>query len=182
MSRNQPWSESDLEAAKQRMMVRGSVIVRHNAKTVRSADCSNTTPAGVIAGAIPAPSPIFPCRFLLRLQMCSGKNRVMKTKSGHHYPGKRFVAWRAEAMRQLSEQAPINKPTQGMPVTMTIEYWPGDVRTRDVTGMQDALFYLVVHAGIIEDDGLIFDCHFLRKSLDRKCPRVVVTIAEWKGE
>lgn len=134
------------------------------------------------AGSNPALSPLFSCRFSLRLQMCSGKNRVIKTKSGRHYPGTRFVAWRAEAMRQLSAQAPLTKPTQGMPVSMTIDYWPGDLRTRDVTGIEDALFYLVVHAGILENDGLIYECHFLRKPLDRKCPRVVVTIAEWKGE
>ena len=111
--------------------------------------------------------------------LCSGKNAVKITRSGHHYPGKRFKAWRDEAMLQLKSQVIHNKLTPGCPVHLKVEHWPGDARTRDVSGMTDALFHLLVYAGVLEDDGLVFDLTWRRQPVNRKFPKVVMTITEW---
>ncbi len=103
----------------------------------------------------------FPITIALVGQHISGKNRVGIRRDGHHYPRKQFINWRAQAYLQVLEQ--IDKPPRiEQPVVLKCWYWPGDQRTRDVTGMLDALFYLLVYAGILKNDGLIWDCRWSR--------------------
>lgn len=119
-------------------------------------------------------------------QIPSGKTSGVKqgfTKSGklYRYPNARFKDWREDALCQILAQGIYKKPPLGMPVTLKVEYWPGDRRTRDVPGMQDALFHLIVKAGILQDDGLIYDCHWLRQPMNRQFPKTILTIHEWSG-
>ena len=51
-------------------------------------------------------------------------------------------------------------------------YTPGDLRTRDVTGMADALFSLLAYVGAVKDDGLIRELHWTEEALNRQEPRV----------
>ena len=116
-------------------------------------------------------------------QLCSGKNAIQTTRTGHRYPGARFKSWREEACAQLLPQVIRRQtPTPGMPVTLTVTYWPGDVRVRDVSGMLDALMSLLVWVGVLQDDGLIWDVVWKRQGVNRKFPKVIMEVTEWQGD
>ena len=121
--------------------------------------------------------------FVLNGQMPSGKNAVRITRTGHRYPDKRFVAWREDALDQLRK--PVARYAQEgacLPLQSTIalecEYTPGDRRTRDVPGMLDALLHLIVKAGLLTDDGLVWAVTWRRMEMDRKQPGLRFTITQ----
>jgi hypothetical protein len=60
-----------------------------------------------------------------------------------------------------------------------VEYWPGDHRTRDVSGQLDALFYLLVYAKVLKDDGLIWDVVWKRHAINKQFPKVVMEITPY---
>jgi len=62
------------------------------------------------------------------------------------------------------------------PVRLTCDYWPGDQRTRDVSGQLDALFHLLVYAKVLKDDGLVHDVIWRRHETNKKFPKVVMEI------
>ena len=109
-------------------------------------------------------------------QLCSGKNAIGITRTGHHYPNKRFADWRADALTQLKAQRHIPTKTIDYPVHLTVQYWAGDRRTRDVTGMADALFHLLMYAKILKDDGLVRDLTWRWCGVNRDCPKVELTL------
>ena len=125
-----------------------------------------------------APSPIFPLTIAVTGQMISGKNRVRIRRDGHHYPEKQFINWRAKSYLEVLEQTEHKQVTINTPVMLKCWYWPSDERTRDVTGMLDALFYLLVYAGVLKNDGLIYDCYWYRYPRT-KYPKVVMEITPW---
>ena len=115
----------------------------------------------------------------ISIQMCSGKNAIRTTRTGQRYPGKRFKVWREEATKQLRGQIGSNyhlpyKQRCGFDV----DYTPGDKRTRDVPGMADALFSLLVYAGVVKDDGLIRNMSWRELPMNRKEPYVRMVIEE----
>ena len=109
-------------------------------------------------------------------QLPSGKNAVGITRTGHHYPNKRFAAWRADAVVQLRALKAIPKTPIDYPVHLTVQYWPGDRRTRDVSGMLDALFHLLMYSKIIHDDGLIRDVTWRWQGVNKACPKVALVL------
>ena len=130
------------------------------------------------AGSNPAPSPSLSYRLLLIGQIVSGKNRVRIRRDGHHYPENRFLNWRSQAFCQILDQGQWGKPTITVPVMLTCDYWPGDHRTRDVSGMLDALFHLLVYAKILKDDGLIYSVSWRRHAVT-KIPSVTLAVEAW---
>ncbi len=94
------------------------------------------------------------------------------------HPDRRFFTWRDDAMKQLLPQ--VVKWRSMLPLTtpmmMYVAYWPGDHRTRDRSGMLDALFHLFERAGIIANDRLIEDPLWRTMPLDKKHPRVVIVL------
>lgn len=114
--------------------------------------------------------------FTLFGQLTSGKNAVGITRTGHHYPNKRFADWRADAVQQLKALRLVPKHPIDFPIHLSVQYWPGDRRTRDVSGMLDALFHLFMHAGIITDDGLIRDVTWRWQGVNKECPKVEVIL------
>lgn len=141
--------------------------------------CTLAQPGKRDAGSNPAPSPLM---LALTGQLVSGKNQVqLSFKHGkvHKYPNKTFTNWRALAYTQLLEQVSrcaTRIPTITVPVRLTVEYWPGDERTRDVSGQLDALFHLLVYAKVLKDDGLVHDVIWKRQGLNRKFPKVVMQL------
>ena len=113
--------------------------------------------------------------------MVSGKNQIrIAVKQGkiQKYPDKTFTNWRARSYVQILEQANWGSRTMmTCPVNLTVDYWPGDKRTRDITGMADALFHLLVYAKVLKDDGLIRGLVWREHDLNRKFPKVVMEIA-----
>lgn len=118
--------------------------------------------------------------FVIKGQIKSGKNNMMITRNGLHYPKPGFVIWRTEVLAQIAYKAievdnvndvPINKPC-----ALHVNYWKGDERRRDVSGMLDALFHCFEKAGIVTDDKLFVDVDWSLMGLDRDNPRVEVMI------
>ena len=117
-------------------------------------------------------------------QCPSGKNAMLiNPRTGHHYPGKRFAAWREGALWELKPQTkgldwlPIDEP-----VTVFIRYWAKDKRRRDAPGIIDALWHLLEKAEVVTDDtylgGLGASLRYEFMEIDRKNPRVRIDIVK----
>lgn len=132
------------------------------------------------AGARPAPSPTI--TYILTGQCPSGKNQVqMLWRNGkvHRYPNKTFTNWRAQAYIQILEQRPPGPHlVQVKPVRLTCLYTPSDRITRDVSGQLDAVFSLLVYAKVLKDDGLVHDVIWHREAMNRKAPKLTLTLLE----
>lgn len=149
-----------------------------------------SVPEGLsVAGANPAPPPIkreyrskLPRELVIVGQMPSGKTSGVKegyTKTGkkYRYPNARFKAWRELAVGDLLKQwkdVPVTEP-----VRLYCQYWPGDRRTRDVPGIEDAMLHALVKAGVLKDDGLAYDILWYRQPMNRKGAKVLITVQEW---
>lgn len=118
-------------------------------------------------------------KFTLKGQMPSGKNAVIVTRTGKRFPGKRFKMWRDDAARQIYMQLGTHiEPLTHKPLAMMVVYTPGDLRTRDVSGLIDALFSILGYCGIVEDDGQIRFVTWGERPLDRDRPGVTVELSE----
>ena len=100
-------------------------------------------------------------KLILTEQIPSGKNAMGVRRDGRHYPNARFESWRSIAVCELMKQKvklPLMQHMQ-LPllgdVTVTISYRPFDNTVRDLPGMLDALWHLLTHAQIIQNDGQI---------------------------
>lgn len=114
-------------------------------------------------------------------QLPSGKNQVQLLFRGGKvvkYPNKTFQNWRRSAAQEILTQGPPKTPIAS-PVAIVFDYWPGDKRTRDVPGMLDALFHLLVYAKVLKDDGLIYNVTWTRHEVNRPFPKVVMEIESW---
>ncbi len=169
--------------------VRGSVGTRpssqlHEARTERdylTLEAGSKT-GKPVAGSNPAPSPkreFDSAELVLVGQIKSGKNRILITRTGHRYPPKEFQVWRDAMVLDFAKQ--WKRPAITDPVRLHCQYWPGDRRTRDVSGMEDALFHVLVRAGVLKDDGLVWDCLWFRQPMNRKGPKVLITITSWSA-
>lgn len=127
-------------------------------------------------------------RLELHGQLPSGKNQVgiqyeppvvpLAPATVRHHPNARFERWRRDAERQLLMQIGLWRTALpiAVPMLMYLWYWPGDRRTRDRSGMLDALFHLLEHAGIIANDRLIEDPLWRTMPWDKKHPRAVIVL------
>jgi len=121
---------------------------------------------------------------VLKGQLPSGKNQIKLCVRGgkiHKYPDARFILWREDVLNQIVAQRGT-KPTAAMPVVLRVEYTPGDRRVRDVSGILDAIFHVLAKAGTIDDDGLIWDVHWLRRPMKKDAPGAIITLTEYAGE
>lgn len=121
--------------------------------------------------------------FRLSGQIPSGKNAVVVTRTGLRFPAKRFKLWREEVMKQLSPQvSAYAQEVACLPLESTItlecEYTPGDARVRDVDGMLGALLHVIVKAGLLVDDGLVWAVTWKRNEMDRQKPGLRFTISQ----
>lgn len=119
--------------------------------------------------------------FTLTGPLVSGKNQIqLSYRHGRifKYPNKRFVAWRTSAAEQL---LPLKRtstwPLHGR-VKLTVRYTPGDAIRRDLTGMLDALFHLLEHVGIVENDYQIQCVEWHDAAMQRNHGKVEVQIGE----
>ena len=111
-------------------------------------------------------------KFTLLGQLPSGKNAVKITRTGHRYPGKRFALWRENAQFMVPKQTlPYDEPLR-----ITVEYYHGDLRRRDVPGMLDAILHLLEHGKFLTDDKHIVECMWTHRGLDRGLPRAEIKI------
>lgn len=119
--------------------------------------------------------------FTLSGQLPSGKNSVVVTRTGHRFPAKRFQDWRTQALTQLQAQCDgIPQPIRHK-LHLAVRYTPGDLRTRDVAGMMDAICHLLERSGLIENDGQIRECSWYENEMDRKQPSAMVSLVSLEG-
>lgn len=98
------------------------------------------------------------------------------TRTGLHYPNPAFSKWRSDMARQITAQlATITALT--VPVKAGIEYWPGDLRRRDVPAILDALWHLLEFCRILKDDALIQAVDYKQMPLDRTNPRCSILLS-----
>ena len=119
--------------------------------------------------------------FLLSGKLPSGKNQIQTAyRNGRvlRYPNKRFKLWRDTSMKQLLEQHCLRQ--KGWPIRtpcgLVVDYVPGDARTRDLSGMLDALFHLLEKAGLVANDGLIQQCKWTTFPMEKGRARAIVTV------
>lgn len=93
--------------------------------------------------------------FSLTAQLPSGKNQIqISARYGRivKYPNARFVKWRAEATTEIARQLPLGWVPITKDLCLTVSYRPLDRRTRDVSGILDALFHVLSYSRVIQDD------------------------------
>ena len=125
----------------------------------------------------------------LQGQIRGGKNNVQITRTGHRYPLPAFEKWRNEAVAQIHRQIATSIRRSGKTMmTMaatepfltrceaSIDYTPGDLKVRDVPAMMDALWSVLVKAGVLADDGLIRNVTWREHPLDRTGAMVRITL------
>jgi Holliday junction resolvase RusA-like endonuclease len=96
----------------------------------------------------------------LTSQLPGGKNQVQHTKTGRHYADTRFAAWRKEAGTEIV----LQRATWPAELKMTLPFRQDLALSvsyreltkggagRDLTGMLDAIFHLLEHCEVIEND------------------------------
>lgn len=109
-------------------------------------------------------------------QVMGGKNNMCVSRSGHHYPTRKWAEWRDMVVTQMVEQ--VFGYRFASPCRITLNYWKGDRRRRDVPGMEDAIWHCLERAGIVSDDKILEEVHWIIKGIDRKNPRVEIEIEE----
>ena len=124
----------------------------------------------------------FVLEFTLTGQCTSGKNAVIVTRSGHRFPAKRFVEWRADMMEQLLPQllaSPVKLPLT-FPVSVDVSYTAKDRLRRDAPGIIDAIWHLLEKAGVVSDDtflaGLGTQLLFINNGVDKEQVGLKITI------
>lgn len=115
-------------------------------------------------------------KFTITGQVRSGKNNMLITRSGRHYPNPSWALWRDQVVRQLRDQ--WGDITVAYPCEMVGLYWAGDLRRRDVPGMIDAIFHCLEKGNFVKDDGLIRTVNWFYCGHDKNNPRVELEISE----
>ncbi len=83
-------------------------------------------------------------------QIKGGKNNMLITRSGKHYPKPSYQIWREEVLWQIKQQykgPPIDKP-----LNVKIRYYASDKRRRDLPAWIDSLWHCLEKAGVVTDD------------------------------
>jgi Holliday junction resolvase RusA-like endonuclease len=105
-----------------------------------------------------------------------GKNQMKTTRTGRHYPNPSWARWRDETVIQIADGDGWGESAIAMPCRVTVRYWSGDHRRRDVPGMIDALWHCLEHGGFVKDDALLETVFWVYEGYDKKNPRVQVVI------
>jgi len=121
---------------------------------------------------------------ILKGQIRAGKNNVQVTRTGHRYPTKTFKDWSTKAMLQIWEQIGYAHEIRPYdePLAMTLDYWPGDARVRDIPAIVDALLHVLEAAGVVTNDKWVRRMKYAQHEIDKDNPRVVLELVAIAGE
>ena len=109
-------------------------------------------------------------------QIRGGKNHMQIGANGRHYPNRSWAIWRDATVNfLLAQRCGVCFEN---PCSVTVRYWSGDRRRRDVPGMIDAVCHCLERAGIVKDDALCEDWEWTHLGLDRDRPKVDIVITE----
>ena len=111
----------------------------------------------------------------------SGKNQMgLLVVDGRirRYPTKRFMRWLTNVEREFRTQLKGMQPylpIQGECYAI-VEYVPGDLITRDLPGMQDAVWHMCERFGIVTNDKWFQHLIWITRPMDRADPRLSLRI------
>ena len=112
----------------------------------------------------------FPFTIKIHGQIRGGKNNMVVTRGGLHFPKPEWAKWRDLAVALVQVQLsgdwnPISKP-----VNVRVTYVAGDRRRRDCPAIFDAVWHVLEKAGVVADDTLLWPVESSR-SYDKDSPR-----------
>jgi Holliday junction resolvase RusA-like endonuclease len=93
-------------------------------------------------------------RLLIPGQVRGGKNNMVVTRSGHHFPRPEWAKWRDATVAVVKAQLPAGWQPLDVPCSVKLAYIAGDKRRRDQPAIIDALWHVLEKAGVVTDD-----CH-----------------------
>lgn len=104
-----------------------------------------------------------------------GKNNMVVTRSGLHFPKKSWAKWRDEKVAEVKAQLPNDWSPITVPTDIELEYIAGDRRRRDQPAIIDAIFHVLEKAGVASDDTHLWISSSTR-SYDKKNPKAIIRI------
>lgn len=114
-------------------------------------------------------------KITIESQIVGGKNNLIVTRSGRRVPRAPWARWRDRTVREVRGQLPRGWKPITTPTGITLEYWAGDKRRRDMPAVLDAIFHILEKAGVVADDTLLWVTKSSR-GYDKEAPRVELVI------
>jgi Holliday junction resolvase RusA-like endonuclease len=108
-------------------------------------------------------------------QIRGGKNNMVVTRTGRHFPRPEWAKWRDAMVTHVKRQLPVDWQPIAVPVNVRLDYAAGDKRRRDQPAIIDAIFHVLEKAGVVTDDTLIWITESSR-CYDKTRPGAVVKI------
>lgn len=108
-------------------------------------------------------------------QVMGGKNNMVVTRSGLHFPKKSWAKWRDEKVTEVQAQLPRGWEPISEPTEIHLEYIAGDRRRRDQPAIIDAIFHVLEKAGVVRDDTLLWISKSSR-AYDKASPKALIHI------
>ena len=114
-------------------------------------------------------TPGLPLTITIIGQIKGGKNNMVVTRAGLHFPKKDWAAWRNRTVAEIKAQLPPGWVPLSNPCSLTLEYVAGDLRRRDQPAIIDSIFHCLEKAGVVTDDTLLWVTESSRRH-DKKNP------------
>jgi crossover junction endodeoxyribonuclease RusA len=114
-------------------------------------------------------------------QIRGGKNNMIVTRTGMHFPKPEWAKWRDNAVAEIKRQLPPCFKPLDVPINMRLNYIAGDKRRRDMPAILDSIFHVVERAGVVTDDSLIWVVESSR-SYDKEHPMAIMYLTATKQE
>ena len=140
-------------------------VDRHNAKVAKLQPASAPVEAGGEKKLL---------RFVITGQIRGGKNNMVVTRKGLHFPKPEWARWRDNAVALVQIQLPMNWKPIAEPVIFSLVYFAGDKRRRDMPAILDSIFHVMEKAGVVADDTLVWVSPSWR-FYDKENPRAELT-------
>jgi Holliday junction resolvase RusA-like endonuclease len=106
-------------------------------------------------------------------QIRGGKNNMVVTRNGLHFPKPEWAKWRDEAVSQIKRQLPPCFKPIAVQIDMRLRYIAGDNRRRDMPAILDSIFHVLEKAGVVTDDTNIWVSESSR-SYDKENPMAMM--------
>ena len=108
-------------------------------------------------------------------QIKGGKNNMIVTRSGLHFPKKDWAKWRDAAVIEIRSQIPAGWKPIDTPTSIRLEYVAGDKRRRDQPAIIDSIFHCLEKSGFCTDDTHLWVAESSR-TYNAQSPRATITI------
>lgn len=94
--------------------------------------------------------------FIIPGQVRGGKNNMIVTRTGLHFPKPEWAKWRDAMVAEVRAQLPAGWKPIDVPCAVKLTYVAGDRRRRDQPAIIDAVWHVLEKAGVVTDDTLLW--------------------------